>query len=294
MLGIARQARSRLPEAADRVAAFLQAQAAPDGGFRDRSGKSDLYYTVFGLLARMAIEDGPPPPAVRQALRRYVEPFGGGGALDFVHLSCLARCWAIALDPREAPDIAAGILGRMETFRSADGGYHATLGSATGSVYACFLALGTYQDLVGEVPDPDGLLRCVKSLRTEDGAFANERGLKLGLTPATAAALVLMRELGQPIPAEAAEWLWARMHPDGGFFATPEIPIPDLLSTATALRALACANVPLVGNAADRCANFVRGLYQDGGFCGHPFDSDPDCEYTFYGLLALGLLGGQP
>ena len=42
-----------------------------------------------------------------------------------------------------------------------------------------------------------------------------------------------------PVNQSAGDWLLARCHPEGGFLAAPGAPIPDLLSTATALHALA-------------------------------------------------------
>ncbi len=35
---------------------------------------------------------------------------------------------------------------------------------------------------------------------------------------------------------------------------------------------------------------YVLSLREGGGFCGSAFDRVCDCEYTFYGLLALGWL----
>jgi hypothetical protein len=83
-------------------------------------------------------------------------------------------------------------------------------------------------------------------------------------------------------------WLLDRCHSSGGFLATPDAPMPDLLSTATALHALAGLQVPL-GGLADRCLDFVDSLWTNrGGFFGSWADDDVDCEYTYYGLLAIG------
>src|SRR5262245_7879007 len=89
MLQVARLAPKQLGDSAELVSRFLHSQLNPDGGFRDRSGKSDLYYTVFGLEGLIALRADPPAAAVR-----YLESFGGGSDLDFVHLCCLIRCWA--------------------------------------------------------------------------------------------------------------------------------------------------------------------------------------------------------
>jgi hypothetical protein len=70
----------------------------------------------------------------------------------------------------------------------------------------------------------------------------------------------------------------------------PDAPMADLLSTATALHALARMKVPLEG-VGQPCAAFVLDLMTpQGGFAGSAADPEPDCEYTYYGLIALGHL----
>jgi prenyltransferase beta subunit len=133
------------------------------------------------------------------------------------------------------------------------------------------------------VAEPEGLARCLRSLRADDGSW--------GPTPATAGAAEVLRDLGQPVEASTVEWLLARQAPEGGFCAFPDAPGPDLLSTATALHGLAAAGTRLEGATRDACRRFVLSLHApDGGFRGHPADDRADCEYTFYGLLALGHL----
>ncbi|MCX5654122.1 MAG: beta-hydroxylase, partial [Planctomycetota bacterium] len=80
-----------------------------------------------------------------------------------------------------------------------------------------------------------------------------------------------------------------------GLLAAAVAPIPDLLSTATGLHALWRAGASLDETLRLACAGFVAGLAtESGGFRGHAADTVADCEYTFYGLLALGhLAGGQ-
>jgi hypothetical protein len=279
--------------AAKRIARFLRSQANPDGGFRGRSETSDLYYTVFGLMALDAL--GVEIPAA--PLRKYLDGFETGASLDLVHLSALARCWSFLPAVAMRPRARLSIISNVQKFEKPDGGY--------GSVYGCFLALGTHQDLGQKVRNPSlclawtpslggGLARCIRSLRCEDGGYANEAGLPMGLTPATAAAIVVLRELGEAQDPAAAQWLLARMQREGGFLAMPAAPVPDLLSTATALHALHAAGIVLTGEAQAACRKFVEGLLASGGgFRGHAADDTADCEYTFYGLLALGHLSGE-
>jgi len=140
------------------------------------------------------------------------------------------------------------------------------------------------------LPDPLQLVQCLKFLETPDGGWANERGVKVGATNSTAAAVTLLRQLSMPIASSVGDWLLARSHADGGFLAAPTAPLPDLLSTATALHALAGLDrdfTPLK----ERCLDFIDTLWtNEGGFHGHWGDDILDCEYTYYGLLALGHL----
>lgn len=286
MLQVARLAPRLLGESAGLVADFLRGQWDADGGFKDRAGASDLYYTVFGLEGLLALR----AELTFGAIAQYLRGFGGGESLDFVHLACLARCWA-ALPAEVRSDVPReAILRRISEFRAADGSYHQTAGSPRGTIYGCFLALGAHQDLGAELPDAPAMLRCVDSLRCEDGGYANQHDLPMGLTPSTAAAVTLMRHLGQTPGESLADWLLSRCHREGGFFATPLAPIPDLLSTATALHALAGMQADFSA-VKEPCIDFLDTLWTNqGAFHGTWEDDSADCEYTYYALLALGHL----
>jgi hypothetical protein len=85
-------------------------------------------------------------------------------------------------------------------------------------------------------------------------------------------------------------WLLDRCYAGGGFFASRATPVPDLLSTATALHALTALQVPIAG-VREPCLDFVDSLWTNrGGFYGTWADDAADCEYTYYALLALGHL----
>ena len=56
MLQVARLARKVLGESAELTRKFVLTQINEDGAFKDRTGKSDLYYTVFGLESLIALE----------------------------------------------------------------------------------------------------------------------------------------------------------------------------------------------------------------------------------------------
>lgn len=280
----AARVRDQRPAVAEGAARFFHGAALPGGGFPDRARQSDLYYTVFGLLGLAAL--GEPPP---DSTSRYLEAFGEGATLDMVHLCCLARCRALVANgpPAALRDAATT---RLAGFRSADGGFSHVPCASHGTAYAAFLALGAYEDLGVPPPNSDRLAASLASLRAADGGYANTPDTEAGGIPATAAALVTLSALGLPPDEQAVAWLLDQRLPESGWPAAPGLPMADLLSTATALHALAAAGADAC-DGRDACRAMTEGLAdEDGGFRGHPADTATDCEYTFYGLLALGHL----
>jgi hypothetical protein len=287
MLQVARVAPTVLGEAGDLVRDFILSQQNPDGGFKDRAGQSDLYYTVFGLDAVAVFQAEPDLDAVE----KFLQTFSEGDGLDLVHLSCLSRCWGSLGKDRMPKGLRAALLKRLEAFRKPCGGWDNNLKREHGTAYGSFLALGAYQDMGKLPPKPLRILQSLKKLETPDHAWNNHPNLPIGSTNPTAGAVVLLNNLHLPINAEVGQWLRDRLHPQGGFVAVPGAPIPDLLSTATTLHALAALDVRLSEEETERCLDFVDTLWNaTGGFHGHWSDDYLDCEYTFYGLLALGHL----
>ena len=248
--------------------------------------QSDLYYTVFGLEGLAALQAEVPLERVEPFLRSY----GDGEGLDLVHQACLARCWASFPSARRPAWGGDRLLARIEGHRSADGGYDLQPGARQGSLYGCFLACGAYQDIGADMPWPAGMLECIARLHTTDGGYTNHVDLPFGLTPSTAAAVVLQQQLDAAPEPPLGQWLLGRCQPEGGFFASSLAPVPDLLSTATALHALDAMHVDLKP-VTEPCLDFLDSLWTNrGGFCGSWEDATLDCEYTYYALLALGHL----
>ena len=287
MLQVARLAPRLLRDSSELVRGFLMAQIGDRGGFRDRDGRDDLYYTVFGIEGLLALQEAPPV----ERLVSYLRPFGAGDDLDLVHLASLARCDAALGRETLSDSDRRRIAERVTAFRSRDGGFQNEPGSDSGTVYSCFLAAGAYQDLGVGVPDTEAIAAFIETLRAPDGGYANDPRTTEGTTTATAAAVTLLRNFRRPPPDEAADWLLARACPRGGFLATPRTPMPDLLSTATALHALSGMERGFEA-LREPCLDFIDSLWTNrGGFHGHWADDRVDCEYTYYGLLALGHLG---
>lgn len=288
MLQVARLAPGLLGDASDLVEAFLRSRMTPDGAFGDREGRSDLYYTVFGIEGLMALRKEPD----WDALSGWLRTFSDGEALDFVHLCCLARCWNAvpASMARLEPGRAELLAQRLERWRSLDGGFHQREGSPHCSAYGCLLGWAAFSDLGLPLSESGNLADCLARLQTPDGGYANEPGMPLGTTPAVAAAVALHRHLRRTAPASAGEWLLACQHPGGGFKAMPAAPMPDLLSTAVALHALDGMQISFAPWK-ESLLDYIDTLWSaEGGFHGHWADDALDVEYTYYGLLALGHL----
>ncbi len=285
MLQIARLSPKQLGDSAALVEGFLRSQLHPNGGFINRSGDSDIYYTVFGLEGLIALG-----AAIPEKTASYLREFGNGAGLDLIHLCCLIRCWASVCGVAAIPLDYEAVTKRLESFRIRGGGYNTQLDTDEATAYGSFMVAAAYQDLRLEIPDAEGLVRSLKRLRAEDGGYSNQPEQDMGLTPSTAAAATLLRQLGEEIPADVAPWLLARCRDEGGFFAGPFAPIPDLLSTATALHALSGLKASIEA-IKEPCLDFVDSLWTNtGAFYGNWMDDAADCEYTYYGLLALGHL----
>lgn len=251
---------------------FIRRQQQPDGGFRGRSNASDVYYTFFAVRALAALDPSTPVPTLTGFLQTQRE----AGGLELVNLACLA-CLSAGVEPGRRDD---GTLQRIARFRGPDGGFREKTDSGASSAYACFLAVQAHE--AQGVP------------LAEAGALAAAvRAMSPSVTPALAAKVMLQACLGDTPSASDTETLLRRVSRKGGFRAVALAPIPDLLSTATALCALSVTGHPL-DEIRESCTGFVDGLWHDnGGFSGHWADRIPDCEYTYYALLSLGLLAQE-
>jgi len=270
-------------EARVSVVRYLKRQMTGAGGFKGRGDGADLYYTLFGMACLKTL--GVPLP---ERLADYLSGFGVGDGLDFVHLTCLARCLG-DLQEGEATDGIAATLQRIEYFRARDGGYATMAGAQQSTVYAVFLGCLAYESLGVPLPGLSQCLHSVAHKKMPDGSYGSERDVDWGTTPVTAAAVVLLEHHGLEVGYDVREWLLRQARRGGGFAAGPGADSPDLLSTATALYALRRLGVK-ASSRAEHMLFVERQWQEDGGFRGHSRRDGADCEYTFYGLLALGCL----
>lgn len=268
------------------VTGFVRSTQQADGGFAGRDGTSDIYYTGFALDALRALDCDPGAGDVAAYLRRTERTADH----DLAH----RVSWLRSAVRVEGPDairrrLRDGVLTDIEEFRSSDGGYALAKGRDRGSVYGCFLAAGAYAEVTTEPPGWERALAMVTQRRTTDGAYANEPGVEVGSSLATAAAVSMIAAAARPPDERVRTWLNERRTPEGGFEAVPGLGRADLLSTACVAYALAVSGAPAVDAAS--LAAYCESLWHDnGGFGGHAMDGGDDCEYTFYALLTLGAI----
>jgi len=292
MLARARAGAELLGERRAALIEFFRARRSADGGYAGRSGGGDLYYSVFALMGLSALGYRLDVIGTDGFLRACADR-----RLDLLKLSCLARSWLMLERSLQRPHLGTTLAWprqelhrRLRAYRAGDGGYAPAPRRSAGSAYAAFMALAAHQDVGMTPPRAPDLAASLTRLRTEEGGYANEPGLPFGAVPATAAVLTVQTQLGAAVDRNACRWLLAGCDRAGGFRANPLAPGPDLLSTATALFALRQAGED-IGPVRATCRAFVEGLWSPpAGFRGHAWDDALDCEYAFYGLLALGCL----
>ena len=274
-----------------RHAAFVTRLQNPDGGFPGVDGASDLYYTSFALRAA--------------DLLGVQEPALWAGAADCLRaqlvredvVECLCLLYSRRLVDLHGYEVAvSGVEAPLEACRAGAGCYAGRPGGPA-SVYHTFLAALCGGLLGAPMPQRDEAVAVVASRQCADGGFADVMD---GETPAvggvnpTAAAVQLLSASGalsDEAAGKAVEFVLAMQRPDGGFAAHAGAPVADLMSTFTALVTL--HEAAHLGRArTSAAAHFAGGLAaRGGGFRGAPSAGRPDCEYTYYGLGALGLLG---
>ena len=238
-------------EAQDALRGAVQRKQNPRGLFPDRSGREDLYYTLFGLclayvseakidrnLCEKTLDHAAPVDLVHRAALAY--------SRNILKLMKLPR--AIQSLPFPAPKLDFPDL-PDSAFPQGD----------RCSPYTCFLRNDASADL--------------SPYRLPDGLYSNLRGAPEYGVAATAAALCL-----HPDETTAAA-LAGLQNPDGTF------PGGDLLSAAVALYALRRTGHEAKYDVRD----FLSGCFRPTGlFAAVPADPFGDLEYTVYGLLAMG------
>ena len=248
------------PEMIAEIRTFILSKQTTRGGFSDRGGKCDLYYTIFGYY----IAESFSVSEVMEPLKKYVAATVASNNLSGVYRFCGAILYAklIGLDAT-TEKLRQQIVADLTSANSKQPEYSSFLG---------ILALYYMEDF-------QNIQRIVNQ---------HKRSFSLSELPCpvVAATTVMLGMTGNRKP-EAVEMLKTFYRANGGFAALHQAPAEDLLSTGVALYALHFLDADLRLMKPD-CLTFVDDLYDSGGFRATQYDALTDVEYTFYGLLALG------
>jgi hypothetical protein len=238
----------------DEMRTFVKRHQTSIGGFSDRGGKCDTYYSLFGCYIAEALEIH----EVFPSLKEYVKNIAISNNLKGIHLKSAEILYAKLFGSDNVPQA----LQKSESLQ------------ATYSDFINLLAYYYSEDYLS-------LFKVRRKLKTID--YAVEMPCSV-----TAAHLVLHDCYGMPL-TELGNRLNEFYRGNGSFAALMRAPYGDLLSTGVALYALKFINSDITMIKPD-CLSYIDSLYTEGGFCATLSDPEPDVEYTFYGLLALGAL----
>jgi hypothetical protein len=234
--------------------AFVLSRQTTSGGFADRGGNCDLYYTLFGCYITEALG----VQEVMPSLREYIKKTVLAGNLDSIHLKCAVILYAKLFGSGTVPST----LRKREELQAS---------------YSDFINLLAYY----YTEDYPALLRIRRKLKISNTEVEMPCSV-------TAAHLILENSFGKQVK-KLEKRLNEFYRNDGSFAALKRAPFGDLLSTGVSLYALRFGNSEVTIIKPD-CLAYIDSLYSDGGFCATASDPGPDVEYTFYGLLALGAL----
>jgi len=238
---------------------YLLKSLTKDGGFADRGGKADIYYTLFGCFIAEALS----VKEVIPQLKIYVKKSAEEESLSGINLFSAAILYAklFGVD--------------SNTFRLKKM-VRAELEKASNKEYYNFIGLLTLYYL----EDYRNLLKLRKNINVD-----NNKEVPCSMAAAEA---VIKKITGRSTRLDEDK-LKTFYRGNGGFVALQKSPVSDLLSTAVALYALRFVDADLKKIKPD-CLSFIDGLYLDGSFRATHLDFEIDIEYIFYGLLALGAM----
>ncbi len=267
-------------EALDRVVAFVRSQQTADESFLNKSRQPDLYYTMFGWILMYVLDIRQDRSKMKAWLTALDVP-----ERDLVHYAAWVRCrmiyrlrqwgkWELFFRYFASGDTNLRKLRRVPN-------------DDPQSPYSQYILLSLQEDARMTKTSKETVLNTIAPYRTAEGGYANRVKASSATTNATVAALAIWGQLAGYDRNDDVVCLQQLQDPSGGFCATAESPVPDLLSTATALFMLQCyGTAPLYAT-----GDFVEAHWLDnGGFAATLLDDASDVEYTFYGLLALGTL----
>jgi len=241
---------------------FVRSRQHTSGGFVDRAGNPDLYYTLFGFyLARtLGLNE------ILTASGTFAENQCRNNLPDGVHLQCAAILISeLSEDKKLSKALRKQIRRNLSNQMKRQPEYTAFI-----TLLSCY-----------HTRDYISVFNIMRHLKRLEG--------KATLPSTAIAALVVIQSSFHRPVNNLRKKLTSFYDNNGGFRAVMAAPVTDMLSTAVSLYALRYSGYDL-RMIKPESLGFIDSNYIDGGFCSNILDNDPDIEYTFYGLLALGSL----
>lgn len=246
----------------EEIITFIRSQQHKEGLFTDRAGYPDLYYSLFGtwLAKALKLDDVLLRLRNNAALKikenhKIIDRF----SLLLIRISVNSEYRKPSLFGLLFPVYAKG--------------------KNINATYRSFLFMLTYDALYGESRFIYNSLKIIMR-------FYKPRG---ELPCSFMAAILMVRHLTGIERKKETGLLMEYYEKSKGFKIFPEQEHADLLSTAVALFALKKSGADLRLTAPD-CLELVHSNYSNGAFLPGGVDKARDLEYTFYGLLTLGIL----
>lgn len=293
MIALLRHALNMLDEQGrEEVLQFLISQQNPDGGFKDRGGRSDLYYSLFGGLMLRAegmghgaegMESENRRPETKGAqltpnselqtpnlnLEQFIARQSNSEVPGFIEKCCLVLL---------QKEFKTGRSFRLKTLFALGKSFWKERRSINLSYrgFVLFLTL-------------DAVLPFRRILKIGAKRMLARTTLDQHLPCSEVAAKVFLQKMMNQEGSEDQELLKAFACETGGFKAFAHLNNADMLSTAVALFALNYSGSDL-RLLKPVCLDFIEQNFSDGAFLSGDGDATKDVEYTFYGLLALGVL----
>ena len=264
-----------------RVKDFVESQRLSDGSFVNKNRKSDIYYTAFGwMLSYVFGMDTDCNKTASYLKKQDIQQ------LDLIHYAAYIRCRMIQhLFEGGTLKLLLNSFSKINIRprSSFDNVPHNDIESP----YTQFMWLSLLEDTHNPIQNRDAILVSLQNYHVSGGGYSNMKDGVTAATNASSAALSVIGQLTEYKYTADLNYLLNIQSDTGGFAATEHTPLPDILSTATALFVLDCYNkkpeVSPVG--------FIDAHWLDnGGFSATLQEETSDVEYTFYGLLALGTI----
>ncbi|MCW3785263.1 prenyltransferase/squalene oxidase repeat-containing protein [Plebeiibacterium sediminum] len=266
-------------EAREYFEGYIKSQLLDDQSFKDKAGKSDLYYTLFGWTLCYVFK-------IKLDTKKMIEYLNTHKKeeLDLIHYAALKRCYLIYQLIKMGKVITGiGLLKKQNIKPLSE--FISVPNQDIYAPYTQYIWMLLTEDTGNKISKD--VVSNLENYHIEKGGYKNSESGVHASANATAAALSVLGQLKGYDNNEDLIALKAFQNPTGGFSAAKNSPVPDLLSTATALFVLSCygekPNYPVM--------DFIEAHWSEsGGFVGTIMDDKSDVEYCFYGLLALGCL----